>query len=225
MPPLQPIEIERHADSKKLYIFFGGLAAGIAMPPFEFYNAAKILSENKIYIRDLRQCWYHAGLPGVSTDIPTTADFLARQIEEIAPESIFFVGNSMGGFAAFLFSNWLECGQVISFAPQTFISPMLRAKHNDHRWPRQIQNTYKQAANLQKVYDLKPFLQKRVSNRRMLLFVSETHELDHLHAMHLQGIDNLTVFSSKGRGHGIVRDLRDEGKLPLILSGEFAETM
>jgi len=35
------------SGSRKLYFFFGGIQAGIAMPPFEFYNASGIVNETK----------------------------------------------------------------------------------------------------------------------------------------------------------------------------------
>lgn len=39
----EPIIKEFNVKSKSLYIFFGGINARIGMPPFEFYNSAKIL--------------------------------------------------------------------------------------------------------------------------------------------------------------------------------------
>lgn len=49
------IEVELSPEGSNLYIFFGGIRAGIAMPPFEFYNSSRIINENKIFIRDISQ--------------------------------------------------------------------------------------------------------------------------------------------------------------------------
>jgi len=46
------VEVDLSLNGSNLYIFFGGIAAGIVMPPFEFYSASKIIDENKIFIRD-----------------------------------------------------------------------------------------------------------------------------------------------------------------------------
>ena len=67
------IEIDLSTNGRNLYIFFGGIVAGIAMPPLEFYNSSKIIDESKIFIRDLAQCWYQDGLPSISKDIYGTA--------------------------------------------------------------------------------------------------------------------------------------------------------
>ncbi|QBQ56020.1 hypothetical protein [Nitrosococcus wardiae] len=142
----KPVEIELSTSGANLYIFFGGIAAGIAIPPFEFYNSSKIINENKIFIRDFSQCWYQNGLPGISKNINSTAKYIRCQIEEIRPKKIFFVGNSMGGYAAILFAKLTGNGEAIAFAPKTFISPILRLKHKDPRWKKQILATYKKAS-------------------------------------------------------------------------------
>lgn len=129
----EPIEIELSKKGDNLYLFFGGILASIGMPPFEFYNSSKIIDQHKIFVRDFSQSWYQNGLPSVSHDIRSTARYLKAQIEVINPEKIYFVGNSMGGYAAILFSNLIDLGEVIAFAPQTFISPHLRMKHKDGR--------------------------------------------------------------------------------------------
>jgi hypothetical protein len=90
-PQKQAVEVELSKDGKNLYIFFGGIAAGINMPPFEFYNSAKIIDENKIFIRDFTQGWYQNGLPKISKNINSTVTFLKQQIKGIKPHIIFFV--------------------------------------------------------------------------------------------------------------------------------------
>ena len=42
-----PILEEPVDGSQKLFIIFGGIASGIAMPPFEFYQSSKILEANR----------------------------------------------------------------------------------------------------------------------------------------------------------------------------------
>lgn len=54
MEDTEPIKVEYVPDSQKLFIIFGGIAAGIGMPPFEFCKASNILSETRVFVRDLR---------------------------------------------------------------------------------------------------------------------------------------------------------------------------
>ena len=74
------IEIHLSENRSRLYIFFGGIVAGIGIPVFEFYNASKILDENKIFARDFSQCWYQNGLLEISQDIQSTADYLKKKM-------------------------------------------------------------------------------------------------------------------------------------------------
>ncbi|NII12136.1 alpha/beta hydrolase [Oleiagrimonas sp. C23AA] len=208
-------------ESRQLYVFFGGMAAGIVIPPFEFYNSAKILEHNKMFVRDFAQSWYHTGLPGISQDIPGTVAYLRRTIDALAPERTYFVGNSMGGFAAMLFAGLTGVGEVIAFAPQTFISPWLRWRHGDRRWRGRIARTYRRSMFKPRVWDLKPLLEKQADPRPVSLFVSTDDELDHIHATHLADTPGVQIFARQGGGHDIVRTLRDSGELPAIMAGRY----
>lgn len=220
----QTESIERHfcPEASNLYIFFGGIAAGIAMPPFEFYNAARILEENKIFVRDVTQCWYHNGLAGESRDILSTAEWLKNEIRKLNPERVFFVGNSMGGYAAILFATLVGQGEVIAFAPQTFISPSLRFKSGDRRWFRKIFRTYVRGFFKHKIWDLAALLLEKRQSQKISIYVSRTHRLDHVHASHLKGIPGVQIYEFDGGGHGLVKMLRDEGKLPAIMAGTYS---
>lgn len=217
----KPVEMELSTQGSNLYIFFGGIAAGIAIPPFEFYKSSKIINENKIFIRDFSQCWYHNGLPGISKDINSTVKYLQHQIEEIKPDKIFFVGNSMGGYGAILFASLVQQGEVIAFAPQTFISPLLRRKHRDNRWSDQINATYKKSLFKRKVWDLKPLLLRSAGKQKISIFVSKEEKLDRIHASHISNILGINVYEFEGGGHEVVKLLREQGKLQSIMSGNY----
>ncbi|MEZ9820000.1 alpha/beta fold hydrolase [Shewanella sp. 10N.286.45.A1] len=215
------VEIQLSKNGKNLYIFFGGIAAGISMPPFEFYNASGILDENKIFIRDFEQNWYQSGLVDISNNIIQTAAFIRGEIDKINPEKLYFIGNSMGGYAAILFGNLIGTGEVIAFAPQTFISPMQRFKNRDFRWSKQIFSTYIKCFLKDTAFDLRKILIDKPNDNRISIFVSTGDRLDYIHANHLKGIDGVTVFEFDSGGHGIVKQLRDEGKLTDIMSGKY----
>lgn len=217
----EPVELQLTAGSEKLYIFFGGIAAGIAMPPFEFYNSARILDYSKIFVRDLKQSWYHAGLPGISSNLYSTRDYLHSTIENVNPKRCFFVGNSMGGYAAILFHTLLGIGEAVAFAPQTFISPFMRWRYRDHRWRTQIWKTYKIGGLRNRVWDLKPLMMRNSAARKVSIFVSTDDPMDRVHAMHLKDVPGVRIFERNGGGHGVVKLLRESGELPIIMSGEY----
>lgn len=216
------VEIELSKSGQNLYIFFGGIAAGIGMPIFEFYNYSKIMDENKIFVRDFSQCWYQDGLQEVSKDINSTAKFLKNKIEAISPEKIFFVGNSMGGYAAILFAHLIGKGEVVAFSPQTFISPLLRFKYNDYRWMKQVYCTYRKSLFKRKEWNLKPFLLRSNRNIKTSIFVSTESQLDHVHALHLKDIPCVNIYEFEQGGHGVVKSLRDNGDLHAIMTGTYA---
>lgn len=219
----KPIELELSPTGNHLYIFYGGIAAGIAIPPFEFYSSSEILDENKIFIRDFNQSWYQNGLPGISKDIDSTATHIKHLIEEINPNRVFFVGNSMGGYAAIMFSELLGIGDVIAFSPQTFISPFLRLYHRDTRWKRKIRMTYIKSLLKPKIWDLKPLLLRANRDRNISILVSKEDSLDLIHAGHINNIPGVRVYELDGGGHNIVKMLRDEGRLAEIMAGQFSK--
>lgn len=211
--------------SRKLYFIFGGVAAEMAMPPFEFYASARIIEENKIFLRDFSQAWYQNGLPGVGGDLYAIRDFIQEKIAELKPEEVFFVGNSMGGYAAILFAALVSRGTAIAFAPQTFVSPRKRWRHRDRRWSKQIAGMYLRTAFKAHVWDLeaclKPLPDETERETRIEIFVSADDPLDYLHALRLRDLEGVRIHECPVGGHTLVKQLRDEGKLPAILAGGY----
>jgi hypothetical protein len=218
---LEPVEKELSPNGKNLYIFFGGIGAGIAIPPFEFYKASRILGDHRLFIRDFSQCWYQTGLPSISNNVYSTATYLQNEITSIGPERVYFVGNSMGGYAAILFSSLIGAGEVIAFAPQTFISPLLRLRHQDRRWRKQILNTYMKSFWKPRVWDLRPLLTSSGHEKKISVLVSKAHRLDHIHACHIADVPGVKLHEFNSGGHAVVKLLRDQGKLHAIMSGTY----
>jgi pimeloyl-ACP methyl ester carboxylesterase len=214
-----PVLEERVSTSKKLYFIFGGIYAGLGIPPFEFYEASRILEENRIFFRDFSQSWYQNGLPGIGRDYRAIGDYIAAKIEAQQPEEIFFVGNSMGGFAALLFAALSGQGRAIAFAPMTFISPWKRILHGDKRRRPQIRNTYRSSWWKRHVWDLKGWLTGERSRLRADIYVSRAFRLDCVHARELAHLPRVRIHTFDEGGHQLVKQLRDDGRLEQILSG------
>ncbi len=223
MPHVQPIELEYCRGSNKLYVFFAGIAAGIAMPVFEFYTAARVIEHHKIFVRDLSQCWYHVGLKGITTDINSTAEYLDAEIRKLQADEVYFVGNSMGGYASILFSVLMKQGRVIAFSPQTFISPALRYRHSDSRWQEKIWNTYKKSLFKTKAWNLRSLLTRSNWVPDISIFVSKEDPLDYSHAMHLSNLPGVKIHVFPRGGHNLVKLLRDQELLPAIMSGQYSQ--
>lgn len=211
-----PILEERVEDSDALYIIFGGRGGKIAMPMFEFYQASQILNENRLFVRDLRQAWYQKGLPGISDNIDGTVEFLREKIAFYQPKKLFFVGNSMGGFAAYLFASLLDQGQVIAFSPQAFISPWKRFWHRDNRWNEQISAIHRTAKGRKVYYDLNR-LPNEEGAMKADIYISSQDALDVVHANYFKRRSNVALHVYPEGGHGLVRHLRDTGELATIL--------
>lgn len=110
-------------NNETLIISFGGLDSVMGgTPPFEFLQILTQINPtcDKYLIIDQHQIWYHKGIDGVSSDIPTTKDFLAKIISSY--KKVLFLGNSAGGYAAILFGSLLNVDSVLAFVPQTDLS-------------------------------------------------------------------------------------------------------
>ncbi|WP_286162468.1 alpha/beta fold hydrolase [Methylobacillus flagellatus] len=199
---------------------FGGIKGALGMPPFEFYKSCSMLQESRIFFRDLSQRWYHAGLAGISNDIAGTVRYLRDTITRIQPTQVVFIGNSMGGYAAILFSNLLGIGRVVCFSPQTFITARQRLRHSDYRWQRQILSTYLTTLGQVRYFDLAEVLLHAKQATSVTIHVSNDDSLDMKHAKHLESFSNVRLCIHEAGGHGLVKHLRDSGKLHKLLLEE-----
>src|SRR5699024_7210555 len=174
---------------------------------------------NQIFIRDLNQAWYQKGLEkGKDKSIVDYIQLLEKQINELNPKKVVFVGNSAGGYAALLFGHLLNADSVYAFAPQTFIDRKNRMKYIDFRWRDKVFNVRmstkaSEFQNLKKVFNsIKNF------NTQFHIYYDHTFRLDRIHAKQLKGMKNVTLHSVNDGGHYIVKKLKYEGKLMEILS-------
>ena len=215
-----PVLEELRPGARRLYFLFGGINSRVGMPQFEFYRAARILDEHKIFLRDFSQSWYQRGLPGIAGDPLELGAYLKSRIEELGPEEVTFVGNSMGGFAAILFASMLGVGRAVAFAPQTSISPARRLGLRDFRWTRQLLSTYANTALRPHVYDLPSALGKQLQRPQAIeIYYSREEQLDAAHAELLAGREGVQLHPHHVGGPKRVRHLRDTGVLAGILRG------
>ena len=205
------------AGSENLYFLFSGFIGRMGLPVFEFVKSARILRENKIFFRDVSQCWYQCGLPGIGADVYEITDFIKKKVEELHPRNVYFVGNSMGGFAAILFGSLVGRGKVVAFSPQTFIRPSKLITSNDTRNRKQKIAACLKSLFRPHVHDLNKVLLYTTSQLRIEIYVSAENRIDWAHAQNIRGYENVSIKPFSVREHGLVKFLRHQNLLSDIL--------
>ena len=204
-------------SSSLLLVAFGGIAHRLAMPPFEFFRLASALEVNKVFLRDLDESWYHRGVRGLSTDVESTAEALARIVRETGAERVVFTGNSAGGYASLLFGALSPTPVTAhAFSPQTFLGRGARLLALDRRWPPQMRAIQRMDGR-SPTMDLRRIIAGTDGRSALHLHYGATHRLDRLHAQRLQGLPGVSLHPEQSRRHDVIKELRDRGELgPMI---------
>lgn len=123
--------------ASRVVISFSGLHNTDGKPRFEFGSTLQALDTNVIFVCDHTQSWYSHGVPGLGGDASTVARSLRELTQFYFPgQPVVTLGNSMGGYAALLFSCLCEFQKSISFVPQTLIpDPRYSSYFNDSAVP------------------------------------------------------------------------------------------
>jgi len=194
------------------------------MPPFEFLKVTREVPASRIFVRDLNQAWYFKGLTPEINSIEKTAAFLREKIESLKPRITVFTGNSAGGYAAILFGLLLDPDHVLAFSPQTFIDRRNRLLHWDRRWKKEVREVYKYSLPQERFYDLKKVAREFSGNCRFSLYYSPRGRVDAAHCNRMRTLQNFSIyFDARAEEHGIVKYLRDTGKLREIFLAIFRE--
>lgn len=208
-------------ESNNLLVSFGGRRQGLGMPVFEFFDSLKHISCDKFFFRDFHQSWYQKGADEEINSILKIRDYLEEQISQHQYQSVCFIGNSMGGYASLLFGTMLNINRVIAFAPQTFVDRVNRLRYLDRRWRPQIKNVHNNPNKESQYFDLKAHLVNQTYDTELNIFYSPNHRLDKIHAERMKNISNVTLHSIPEGGHGVVKEVRDSGRLLELIEGAF----
>ena len=107
--------IQNNPTSKAIIIAFGGINNEMGIPVFEFFNIMKNKNFTKVFVRDLRQSWYHRGVDE-SYNISDLCRKLKLIIESFQVKNnkkrVIFIGNSAGGYAALIFGVLLNVDKI-----------------------------------------------------------------------------------------------------------------
>lgn len=205
-------------DSRTLLIAFGGMRNRIGMPPFEFLSLTGGLPVKRMFVRDLRQAWYHRGMPEHGSTLLDVARSLEELLGKHDVERLVVAGNSSGGYGALVFGTLLGADTVLCFAPQTVLDLDVLASMDDHRWDERLLEVTAMAPLDEQWVDLRSALpQARRADTRYQVFFDETLHSDRLHAERLIGLEGLRLYRFGRGGHHLVRKLRDAGHLERIV--------
>jgi hypothetical protein len=205
------IQIDLKKNGLPLVIAFSGLGA-----EFNFVKTLKEYPVNAIFIRDLKNNWYVNGLPGVGDTVDEVCQYLTQQIALLNPSKIIMVGSSAGGFAALLYGSLLKVDSILAFSPQTFMTKSKCLLYLDYRWLDRVIEIYASETVNHRYLDLRARVEQH-SNETVIVY-DKYHRLDRLHAERIQGPHVQLLPKTEG-GHNLVRTLRDNGELDLLIRG------
>ncbi|HEX5224514.1 MAG TPA: hypothetical protein VFW29_05235 [Solirubrobacteraceae bacterium] len=213
-----PIKLVENDSSTTLLVAFGGMRGEFGMPFFEFSTLTENFQVKRLFLRDLRQAWYHRGMPGHGDSLLDVAAALRRLVDAQQPERLIVAGNSAGGYAALVFGTLLGAERVLCFSPQTVIDPDELAAIGDHRWDDRVEAVL-QARALDRTWaDLRTALgPARVTDTRYELYFGDGDLLDRAHAERLAGVDGMRLYRMGEGEHFVVRKMRNSGALEHVL--------
>jgi dienelactone hydrolase len=216
--PAVPLSLDMGRDSQTLLIAFGGMRGQIGMPPFEFFKATGGIPVKRLFVRDLRQAWYHRGIPGVGSTVTEVAASLEQLIARHDVDRTVVAGNSAGGYAALLFGTLLGVDTALCFAPQTVLDLEILAAMDDHRWDDQIRELAAAGVLDSSWADLRHALpQARRADTSYEIYYDDSFGVDRMHAERIAGLEGVRLQRFEGGAHGIARDMRETGELERVL--------
>jgi hypothetical protein len=212
------LSLEMDADTSTLLLAFGGMNQRIGIPPFEFFSLAGDIPVKRVFVRDLRQAWYHRGIPGAGEDLLSVSELLSRLMEEHGVRRLVVAGGSAGGYAALVYGTLLGADSVLCFSPQTTLDRAELHRMGDRRWDDLLAPLIRHGQLDQGWVDLASALPRaRGSQTRYEVFVDESLDTDRRHAERLRGVEGVRLYRFGGGGHTLVRELRDSGALARVL--------
>lgn len=219
--PDVPLSLDMASDSSTLLLAFGGMVGRIGIPPFEFFSLTGDMPVKRLFVRDLRQAWYHHGIPHHGSTIAEAASSLSRLLACHDVERLVVAGTSAGGYAALVFGTLLGADTALCFAPQTVLDLDILARMGDHRWDYRIAEHPGTGTLNAGWTDLRRALPKaRCADTAYRIYFDDTIRGDRLHAERLADLDGARLYRFGGGGHNIARALRQTGALERVLRRE-----
>jgi hypothetical protein len=209
------ILVDFESSSPVTVVAFGGLTTDGADVRFEFFRFLSGLDVRRVFLRDHEQAWYQLGVHGVASTVDEVQAYLLDLLGEDGLRHAVFTGGSMGAYAAMLLGSRLGVAEVQAFAPQTFISRVLRRHYRDFRWQKQINNTWARIDRRHSYQDIKTELRRSSRRHAVPLHIHvgvEERDLHHVHRIRrIPGVDIHRY--GEISDHNVAGALQDQGQL------------
>jgi hypothetical protein len=202
-------------------VAFGGIGGGVGLPHYEFFRLLGDVAVNRVFVRDLDQCFYHRGVRGLGA----TFDDVAENLAALLPPSsrTVFVGSSAGGYAAIILGTLAQADHVLTVAPITFIDRWHRLAVLDRRWASSI-DPVNRGANVQRPYlDARRVLASAPACPPIDCYYPSRHRLDALHSRRLGGLPTVRLLPVDSVRHELVKEMRDAGTLREVVLDALGE--
>ncbi len=149
---------------------------------------------------------------------------LSNLIEQIQPNRVIAIGQSMGAYAAIMFGQLLKVDRILAFGTLSFLEPEKAREIDDTRWLSIMENLA--AAQLKiKYFDLLELCQNSKYIPDIKIFYGQKPDpetkgdinSDDFHARRMASLPNCTLYPYLDSGHAIVKYLIDNGLIDRLL--------
>lgn len=181
---------------------------------FSFYRQTDHLADvNRVFVSDLTDGWYQAGIPGLGARIDDVASGLRTILEDLESATVYTTGFSMGGYAALLFGALLKARRTVAFGAETYLK-LPHSRSDGFMGDRASDPAY---------IDLRPFLAAGDYTTDAILFCGEFDVVDQHSARRVGDLPRLRVQSVADTEHGVPAFFDRSGSLRALFSGLVAE--
>jgi predicted esterase YcpF (UPF0227 family) len=211
-PAKEPLDyiIEDH-NTDSLIVSFGG--SGYDQNGEAQYSLLKFLEKEKIstiFLRDQANCWYFAGVRGLSKDVQSTVSGLNNLISNIRHKKTIFIGVSAGGFAALLYGILCNADLVTAINPQTLLQKNVQCFAHGNlyklKWCNQEDMIYRNIKNI-----------NSFNKTKIEIYYGKDDPIDVFHSGRMENFYNTTLYAVEGTHSTTAVEIRDNGMLKYIL--------
>jgi tetratricopeptide (TPR) repeat protein len=218
--PRRDVVLAEARNAEVAVLVFTGSNDRVSMPLSIFDRYLAALGVSAVYLKDFRRLRFLRGVQSLGEDYDSTLAALRDIVERLRVTRLCTIGNCDGGFPAIRYGVELHADRILAFQTTTHSPQFSLAKLEQGR------NFMRKrlAANVcEKMTDLKPFLQARRHGSRIELFYEEEDPRDRVHALHLAGLDGVTLRPHMGQSnHHLLRRLAQRRGFRETLAGLLA---
>jgi hypothetical protein len=219
---------EKGTNPSVLIAVFSGARGHWGSRRFEFSGTTDSLNYSRILCRDPFGVWYHDGLGEELPGIRRLVECMREHIERLSPQTMLFVGNSVGGYAAILFGHLLAADAVHAFAPQTCLLPDYVKKNRRLDRPEKVDAYDRLWASREAEwdwFDLNAVLERHNGRTNYFIHHCEDSESDRAAAAWVASRRGVRTCTYPCDGHGVARYIARERLLYGILRPDLEEVV